>query len=109
MCRKWGDGLRFANGVGAPSPTVEKPMSFVRSAALTAALLSGLAFAAAPKSYQVTGEVVELTDDVVTVLKGKEKFEVARGEAKPDGDLKKGSKVTVEYKMTATSISLKKK
>ena len=27
--------------------------------------------AAAPKAYQVTGEVVELTDDVVTVLKGK--------------------------------------
>jgi RNase P/RNase MRP subunit p29 len=84
-------------------------MSLVRSVVLTAAVLSGLAFAAAPKSYQVTGEVVDVTDDVVTVLKGKEKFEIARGEAKPDGELKKGSKVTVEYKMTATTISVKKK
>jgi RNase P/RNase MRP subunit p29 len=76
-------------------------------AALLCSLFAVSAFAAGPKSYQVTGEVVELTDDVVTVLKGKEKFEIARGEVKAEGELKKGSKVTVEYKMTATSVTVK--
>lgn len=83
-------------------------MSILRAAMLSTVLLaSTLSLAAAPKAYQVTGEVVELTDDVVTVLKGKEKFEIARSDVQPTGELKKGAKVTVEYKMTATSISVK--
>jgi RNase P/RNase MRP subunit p29 len=81
-------------------------MSVLRAVLLSTLLTSTLALAA-PKAYQVTGEVVELTDDVVTVLKGKEKFEIARDEVKPEGELKKGSKVTVEYKMTATTITVK--
>jgi hypothetical protein len=83
-------------------------MSVLRAVLLSTALLaSTLSLAAAPKAYQVTGEVVELTDDVVTVLKGKEKFEIARADVQPTGELKKGSKVTVEYKMTATTITVK--
>ena len=35
-------------------------------------------FAAAPKTYQVTGPVVEVTPDTITVMKGKEKWEIAR-------------------------------
>jgi hypothetical protein len=77
--------------------------------ALVSSLFAVSAFAAGPKSYQVTGEVVDLTDEVVTVLKGKEKFEIARGEVKAEGELKKGAKVTVEYKMTATSVTVKDK
>jgi hypothetical protein len=35
--------------------------------------------ASAPKTYQVTGPVLELTDDAIVVQKGKDKWEIARG------------------------------
>ena len=63
--------------------------------------------ARAQTSYQVTGNVTALTDTVVTVMKGDEKFEIARGTAKVEGKLAVGSKVTVFYKMTAASIEVK--
>lgn len=63
---------------------------------------------AATKTYQVTGPVLEVTDDSVTVQKGKEKWEIARTpETKVTGELKKGEKVTIEYRMTATSVEVK--
>lgn len=59
-------------------------------------------------AYQVTGPVVEVTDTKIVVEKGKEKWEMARDAGtKVSGDLKKGSKVTVEYRMTATSVEVK--
>lgn len=64
--------------------------------------------AAAPNSYQVTGPVLDLKDDTITVQKGKEKWEIARSkDTKVNGDLKVGEKVTVEYTMTAKSIAVK--
>ncbi len=63
--------------------------------------------ARAQTSYQVTGNVTALTDTLVTVMKGEEKFEIARGTAKVDGKLAVGSKVTIQYKMTAASIEVK--
>lgn len=80
--------------------------------ALTAALaLSPVAHAAAaPDSYQVTGAIVELTDTKIVVMKGKERFEIARSaDTKVKGDLKVGTKVTIEYSMTAKSIEAKSK
>jgi hypothetical protein len=76
---------------------------------LTAALsLSASAFAASPDAYQVTGPIVELTDTKIVVMKGKERFEIARtGESKVTGELKVGTKVTIEYTMTAKSIEAK--
>ncbi|MBI3805297.1 MAG: hypothetical protein HY282_16220 [Nitrospirae bacterium] len=69
-----------------------------------------LVMAAAPKSYQVTGPILDLKDDMITVEKGKEKWEIARDkDTKVKGDLKVGSKVTVEYRMTATTIEVKEK
>ncbi len=66
------------------------------------------AFAAGPKTYQVTGPVLEVRDDAIVVQKGKEKWEIARAaDTKIKGDLKVGAKVTVEYKMTATAIESK--
>ena len=63
---------------------------------------------AATKTYQVTGPVLEVTDDAVTVQKGKEKWEIARTpDTKVTGELKKGEKVTIEYRMTATSVEVK--
>ncbi len=71
-------------------------------------LVSSLAFGATVKSYQVTGPVTALTDDSITVQKGKELWEIARTpDTKVTGDLKVGAKVTIEYKMTATSVETK--
>ena len=74
---------------------------------LTAALsLSAAAFAA--DSYQVTGPITELTDAKIVVMKGKEKFEIARSaDTKVTGELKVGTKVTIEYSMTAKTIEAK--
>jgi opacity protein-like surface antigen len=76
--------------------------------AVALAALAGSA-AAAEKSYQVTGPVVEVKSDSIVVQKGKENWEIAKGDAKGAADVKKGDKVTVQYKMTATSIEVKKK
>jgi len=71
-------------------------------------LVASLAFAGPPNTYQVTGPVLELKDDVIVVQKGKDKWEIARGkDTKVTGDLKVGSKVTIEYRMTATAIEVK--
>lgn len=75
----------------------------------TALLITSLhAFAAAPKTYQVTGPILELTDTAIVVQKGKEKWEISKDAAsKVNGELKVGSKVTIEYFMTAKSIEVK--
>jgi hypothetical protein len=71
-------------------------------------LMASVAFAGAPKSYQVTGPVLEVKDDTITVQKGNEKWEIARDKAtKVSGDLKVGSKVTIQYQMKASEIEVK--
>ena len=77
---------------------------------LSTSLLSftGAAHAAPTKTYQVTGPVLEVRDDVIVVQKGKEKWELARSsDTKVKGDLKVGAKVTIEYRMTATTVEAK--
>ncbi|MGE5189593.1 MAG: hypothetical protein ACM3NF_06005 [Gemmatimonadota bacterium] len=82
-----------------------------RTLALLAVLLCVAASTAAAgslKSYQVTGPVLELRDDAIVVEKGKEKWEIARDkETKVTGDLKVGSKVTIQYQMKAASIEVR--
>ena len=71
-------------------------------------LVATFALAGPPNTYQVTGPVLELKDDVIAVQKGQDKWEIARGkDTKITGDLKVGSKVTIEYRMTATAIEVK--
>jgi hypothetical protein len=71
-------------------------------------ICSSLVFAAGPKTYQVTGPVLELKDDLIVVQKGSEKWEIAKdAAAKIKGDLKVGSKVTIEYTMKAATIEVK--
>lgn len=73
-----------------------------------ALLVATTAFGAGTKTYQVTGPVLELKDDVIVVQKGKEKWEVARDkDTKVTGDLKVGSKVTIMYTMKAASVEAK--
>ena len=70
--------------------------------------VAAVAFAAGPKTYQVTGPVLEMTADVIVVEKGKDKWEIARDAAtKVTGDLKVGSKVTIEYTMKAATVEVK--
>jgi ribosomal 50S subunit-recycling heat shock protein len=76
--------------------------------AASSVALSGVAFAGSPSSYQVTGPVTAVDDTMITVMKGKEKFEVARDSStKVTGDLKVGDKVTIMYTMTAKEVEVK--
>ena len=71
-------------------------------------LFSSAAFAGPVKTYQVTGPVLEVTSDMVAVKKGSERWEIALGpDTNVTGDLKVGSKVTIEYRMTATKVDVK--
>jgi hypothetical protein len=83
-----------------------KTLSLLAAASVA---LSSAVFAADAKSdYQVTGPVLDVTDSVITVQKGKEKWEITRNSStKTTGEVKKGDKVTVQYGMTATSIEVK--
>ena len=66
------------------------------------------AYAAGPKSYQVTGPVLDVKDDVIVVQKGSDKWEIAKDKGtKVAGDLKVGQKVTIQYQMKATEIEVK--
>ena len=79
--------------------------AFLATAA--ALILSASAFAA-PKTYQVTGPILAVTDTSITVKKGTETWEVARDSStKVTGALKVGSKVTIEYTMTAVNAEVK--
>ena len=82
-----------------------KNLAILAAAALVAGILG---YAAGAKSYQVTGPVMEVSADSVTVQKGKEMWQIAvpKGTKGAEG-LKKGDKVTVYYSMTATEIENK--
>ena len=74
---------------------------------LVVALASTMVLAAG-KTYQVTGPVLEVTNDKIVVQKGSDKWEIARDAAtKVTGDLVVGAKVTIQYTMTATAIEVK--
>ncbi len=83
-------------------------MKRVLALTLVFVMFSSLAFAAAVKTYQVTGPVLEVTDDMIAVKKGADRWEIARAaDTKVTGDLKVGSKVTIEYRMVATKVDVK--
>ena len=71
-------------------------------------LICSMAFAAGPKTYQVTGQILAINGDVITVQKGIEKWELALDKTtKTTGDLKVGAKVTIDYQMKAATITVK--
>jgi hypothetical protein len=77
----------------------------VAAAVMAVTMLAGASHAGMAKTYQVTGPVVSASDDMLVVQKGKDKWEIGRdASTKVSGEVKPGSKVTVEYRMTATSI-----
>jgi hypothetical protein len=70
--------------------------------------VASVAFAAGPKTYQVTGPILEVNANTIVVKKGNDKWEINRDAAtKVTGDLKVGSKVTIEYTMKAVSVEVK--
>ena len=70
--------------------------------------LSGLASASPSKTYEVTGPILEMNDSMITVQKGKEKWEIARDSStKATGEMKVGDKVTITYTMAATKVEVK--
>jgi len=74
---------------------------------LTTLLFCGAVFAA-PKSYQVTGTVLDVKADTIIVDKKGEKFEIGwPASTKVNGAVKKGDKVTVYYTMSAVEAEIK--
>jgi hypothetical protein len=71
-------------------------------------LAVALSVASSAWAYQVTGPVFEDSDSKLVVRKGKDKWEITRTPyTKITGDLKVGSKVTIEYSMIAKSVDVK--
>ena len=72
-------------------------------------LIAFSAFAAdEPNKYQVTGQVVEVTEKSVIIQKGDEKWELARKKSmKGANSLKVGEKVTIYYHMVADEVIAK--
>lgn len=83
-------------------------MKYLSTVLLACALTCSPAFAGAPKTYQVTGPILEVKDDMIVVQKGKDKWEIARdANTKIKGDLKVGAKATIEYRMSAAAVDVK--
>ena len=81
-----------------------------KSVVVVLALMLVATVAFAGKTYQFTGKVLEIKDNVIVVDKNGEKFEMAKDAAtKVKGDLKVGAKVTVKYESKAVDIEVKGK
>jgi hypothetical protein len=76
---------------------------------LSAAIIATSASAyAAPKTYQVTGPVIEADNSKIVIKKGNERWEMSRdATTKVTGDLKPGTKATVQYEMIAVNAEAK--
>jgi len=97
--------LRYAcRSVLRRRPTSGETRMNFRTLALAAALVLPAA-ALADHTYQVTGPVVSSTADSITVKKGSENWEIARGDDKTE--VKPGDKVTITYTMTAKKVETK--
>lgn len=76
--------------------------------AILMAWIVSLSAEAATKKYQVTGSVLEADQSKIVVQKGKEKWVLQRNPSTHvSGDLKPGSKATIEYQMVATNAETK--
>jgi hypothetical protein len=84
-----------------------KPHTFAVLLASVLLLANTMTFAApSAKKYQVTGKIIELNDRMIVVqtVKGDERWEIERSaDTKVEGELKVGAKVTIEYRLVATS------
>ena len=65
------------------------------------------AFGAATKTYQVTGPVLDVTDDAITVQKGTEKWRSPATRAPRARRRRRATRSPSSTSMTATSITVK--
>lgn len=80
----------------------------MRSSIIVACMTVALNAVAVTKSYQVTGPVVDVKDDSITVQKGNERWEIAQDPStKGAKGVKVGDKVTIDYRMQATDVEVK--
>ena len=83
---------------------IKLPLGLLAAASLA---FSSAAFAGA-KTYEVTGPVLEVTDSMIVVQKGKDRWEVNRdANTRVTGDVKVGDKVKITYTMSATDVEVK--
>ncbi len=81
-----------------------------RIVVLAVVVVMVMATAAFGKTYQFTGKVLEVKDNMIVVDKNGEKFEMSKdANTKVKGDLKVGAKVTVKYESRAAEIEVKGK
>jgi hypothetical protein len=93
---------------GKESPMEFRKPLYVVAIAAGLLLLSADAEAKKAKEYQVTGPVVAVDDNVVTIQKEDEKWEIELGsDVKVEGKLKPGEKVTIYYHMVANKVEKK--
>ena len=71
-------------------------------------LFSAAAAFAAPKDYQITGNVTSMTDSTIVITTTKkdktENWEIGRDASTKAADVKVGDHVTVHYSMMASSV-----
>jgi hypothetical protein len=77
--------------------------TFFAAALLGLTALAPAAEAKTADTYQVTGNVVSVDNDLIVVMKGKERFEITRDPADKT-EIKVGDKVTIHYRMSETSV-----
>ena len=71
-------------------------------------LMTAVAYAAQDGIRKATGELVKITAESVVIKRGKGEMVITRDPStNVAGNLKVGEKVTVEYKMIATSVAVK--
>jgi hypothetical protein len=102
--------VRWRIGICNAPANEEKESTMKRLVVLLALLGITVATLAlgAVKTYQVTGPVLAVTADSIVVQKGSEKWELERDSStKVTGDLKVGAKVTIEYRMTAATVTVR--
>jgi hypothetical protein len=95
----------FASEIDRPYRQIMNPKIICFAAALSLALNAHL-FAAAGKTYEMTGTVVAASGTTLAIQKGTEKYEFAIDPAtvKGSAELKGGSTVTVTYVMSVTKV-----
>jgi RNase P/RNase MRP subunit p29 len=85
-----------------------KPMRWAGLLAMSLWLEITPTQAEGPNKYQVTGQIVEITETTLVLQKGDEKWELARKKTtKGSANLKVGDKITVYYHMVADEVTAK--
>jgi hypothetical protein len=87
----------------------KKNMKTLRCLVMAATAMAALnATAANPKSYQLVGQIVSISDNTIVVQKGDSKYELSRKTKTKGADkVKVGDSVTVTYHMVAEKVDSK--